>query len=121
MDQIHINDLRFFGYHGALPEENVLGQTYRVSLTFDLDTRYAAETDELNRTIDYRQAIEIVRQTITGTPYKLIESVAGHIAARLLAELPLAAAVTVRLTKPKPPVGVDFDGVTIEIHRTRDE
>lgn len=119
MDKLHLKDLAFFGYHGALPEENTLGQIYRVSLVFELNTHPAAEADDLNQTIDYRRAIAIVREAITGSPRKLIETVADRIATRLLAELPLARAVTVLLTKPHPPVGIDFPGVTIEIRRER--
>lgn len=120
MDKIHLNDLTFFGYHGALPEENVLGQAYRVSLSFELDTREAAQSDDLTQTIDYRHAIVIAREVITGPPHKLIETVADRVATRLLTELPLARAVTVFLTKPHPPVGMDFSGVTIEIRRERE-
>lgn len=121
MDKIYLNDLRFFGKHGAIPEENVLGQTYQVSLVFELDTRSAAEHDDLDKTIDYRQAIDIVRRIVTGPSAKLIETVAARIARTLLAELPLARVVTVRLTKPHPPVGMDVPGVTVEIRREQEE
>lgn len=117
MDKIHLIDLTFFGYHGALPEETALGQAYRLSLTFELDTRAAAQSDDLTKTIDYRHAIAIAREIVTGPPHKLIETVADHVATGLLAALPLARAVTVQLTKPHPPVGMDFGGVTIEIRR----
>lgn len=119
MDTIRIHDLRFFGRHGALPEENSLGQIYQVSLSFELDTRAAAATDDLSRTIDYRQAIDIVREIITGPPLKLIETLADRIADSLLTECELAQAVTVQLTKPHPPVGIDLPGVTVEIRRER--
>lgn len=119
MDKIHLNDLRFFGHHGALPEENVLGQTYQVSLTFELDTRGAAQNDDLTQTIDYRQALQIVGRIVSGPSMKLIETVADRIAKSLLSEILLAEAVTVRLTKPHPPVGMEIPGVTVEIRRDR--
>lgn len=119
MDKIILNDLRFYGYHGALPEENVLGQEYITSVTLEVDTRTAGETDELNQTIDYRKAITVIREVVTGPSLKLIETITHRIACRLLEELPMARAVTVRLSKPRPPVGVDLSGVTIEIRRER--
>lgn len=119
MDTIYLNDLRFFGKHGALPEENVLGQIYRVSLAFELDTRPAANTDDLNLTLDYREAIAVVRRIITGPSLALIETVADKLARALLADFPIIQAVTVTLTKPHPPVGIDLPGVTLEIRRTR--
>jgi 7,8-dihydroneopterin aldolase/epimerase/oxygenase len=119
MDKIHLNDLSFHGYHGALPEENVLGQCYVASIIFELDTRRSGEADDLSQTVDYRQAIEIVRQVVTGPPVKLVETLAHRIAERLLDELPLAHAVTVKVTKPRPPVAAEFSGVTVEIRRER--
>jgi 7,8-dihydroneopterin aldolase/epimerase/oxygenase len=120
MDKLFVNDLSFYGFHGALPEENILGQPYVTSLIFELDTRRAGETDRLEETVDYRQAIEAVREVVTGQPCKLIETVAHRIAQRILAEMPLVQAVTVRLTKPRPPVAASFNGVTIEIRRERE-
>jgi dihydroneopterin aldolase len=117
MDKIHLPDISFFGRHGTLPEENILGQTYQVSLTIELDTRPAARTDDLSLTIDYRQAIEIARHIVTGPPFNLIETVADRIARALLAALPLARGVHVRITKPHPPVGLHVPGVTVEIYR----
>lgn len=117
MDKIHLPELSFFGRHGALPEENILGQAYRVSLTFELDTEPAAQADDLSQTIDYRQAIDIVQKIITGSSLKLIESLADRIAHALLAALPLAQGVTVKVTKPHPPVGMEIPGVTVEIYR----
>ncbi len=119
MDTLQITDLAFFGYHGVLPEENKLGQTYRVSLELEFDARPAALTDTLNKTIDYRQAITIVREIVAGPPCKLIETVADRISHRLLEELPLITAVIVVLTKPHPPVGMEVKDVTIKIRRER--
>jgi len=119
MDKLTIHDITFIGYHGALPEENVLGQPFITSLTFELDLRPAGISDDLGATIDYRTAIAVVEQVITGEPVKLIETIAERIVSRLLEELPLAIAVTVRLTKPRPPVPVNFAGATVQIRRER--
>lgn len=119
MDKISLNDLSFYGYHGALPEENVLGQLYLVSLIFELDTRPAGENDDLTKTVDYRDAIHVVREVVTGPSVKLIETLAHQIAEKLLEHVTLASAITVRVTKPSPPVPVHFTGVTVEIRRER--
>jgi 7,8-dihydroneopterin aldolase/epimerase/oxygenase len=117
MDKIHLPDLSFFGRHGALSEENILGQTYRVSLTFELDTKPAAQTDDLIKTIDYRQAIDVVEKIITGPSLSLIETIADRVAEALLTALPLAQGVTVKITKPHPPIGIEIPEVTVEIYR----
>lgn len=120
MDKLFINDLTLHGYHGVLPEETVLGQPYITSVIFEFDASKAGISDALEATIDYRKAIAIVEKVVTGPPLKLIEAIAERIAHRLLEELPLAQAVTVRLTKPRPPVAAHFSGATIEIHRRRE-
>lgn len=120
MDKISVNDLAFYGRHGALPEEQVLGQTYRVSLEFELNTQPAADRDDLDKTVDYRDAISLVREIIHGPPVRLIETLANRIATGLLERLPAAHAATVRLTKVRPPAGENIGDVTIEIRRERE-
>lgn len=119
MDKLHVNRLSFYGYHGALPEERVLGQHYVTSLVLELDASTAGRSDALDQTIDYREAIAIVREVIAGPPVNLIETLAERIADGLLQALPLAAAVSVSITKPHPPVGADLDDVTLVIRRER--
>ena len=41
MDQIRIEQLEVFAKHGAIPEENVLGQKFLVSAVLFTDTRKA--------------------------------------------------------------------------------
>ena len=47
MDQIQIKNMEIYCRHGVLPEENVLGQKFLVSLTFYLDVRRAGREDDL--------------------------------------------------------------------------
>jgi len=44
MDQIRIEQLEVFAKHGAIPEENVLGQKFLVSAVLFTDTRKAGRT-----------------------------------------------------------------------------
>ena len=53
MDKIRIQDLEIFAKHGALPEENVLGQKFLVSAVLYLDTRAAGKSDDLTASIHY--------------------------------------------------------------------
>ncbi|HEY9734659.1 MAG TPA: dihydroneopterin aldolase, partial [Trichocoleus sp.] len=49
-DHIHVTGIRAYGYIGALPEENVLGQWFEVDLTLWLDLAPAGESDDLTQT-----------------------------------------------------------------------
>ena len=45
MDEIRIQNLEVFAYHGVFPEERQSGQTFFVNVTFFLDTQEAALRD----------------------------------------------------------------------------
>jgi dihydroneopterin aldolase len=118
MDCIQVTGIRCYGYTGYLPEEQVLGQWFEVDLTLWLDLAPAGESDEIADTVDYRGAIETVKQIVKTSKFSLIEKTASAIAAAML-ELDLVQQVQVRLTKPAAPIP-DFGGkITIDITRTR--
>ncbi|MGF1486989.1 MAG: dihydroneopterin aldolase [Prochloraceae cyanobacterium] len=118
MDSIEINNIRCYGYTGFLPEEKVLGQWFEVNLTLWLDLAPACTSDELDSTLDYRNAIEIVKKNIATSKYALVERLAGAIASEIL-QLHLVEKVRVRLSKLAPPIP-DFGGqITIDIVREK--
>lgn len=112
---ILIHDITCYGYHGVLPEENILGQEFRVSLELSLDTA-APEDDLLTGTVDYRDAVEIVRRIMEGRPRRLLETLAEEIAAALLA-LHGIGSVKIRICKPHPPLSAVKGGVAVEVTR----
>ncbi|MEQ8757403.1 MAG: dihydroneopterin aldolase [Coleofasciculus sp. G1-WW12-02] len=116
MDCIQVNKIRSYGYTGYLPEERVLGQWFEVDLTLWLDLAAAGESDDIADTLDYRQAIETVKQLITTSKFSLVEKLASAIAQALL-QLDRVEQVQVRLSKPAAPIP-DFGGkITIDITR----
>jgi len=118
MDRIVLTGMRFYGYHGILPEETRLGQPFSVDLELSADLQAAGRTDDLALTIDYSKVYEGVREIVEGRPLKLIEAVAERIAMYVLEDFP-AAEVVVRLHKPKAPIAGPFDDVMVELHRRR--
>ncbi|WP_127587095.1 dihydroneopterin aldolase [Paenibacillus koleovorans] len=119
MDRIELKGMHFFGYHGVYPEENKLGQRFLADVELWMDLSEAGRTDELETTCNYAEAYERVKAIVTGPPYRLIEALAEAIASDLLHQYTRVNEVTVRLTKPHPPFGAIFDGVTVHIHRKR--
>ena len=117
MDSIQVSGIRAYGYVGYLPEERVLGQWFEVDLTLWVDLSPAANSDDLGDTIDYREAIAIVKEEISTTKYKLVEKLVSAIADKLL-YLEKVRQVRVKLSKPAPPIP-DFGGrITLDITRT---
>lgn len=121
MDKMTLRGMRFFGYHGVFAEENKLGQQFIVDLTLLLDLAEAADTDNLEATINYAEIHAFVKTIVEGPPFKLIEALAGHIASAVLDAYTSVNEVTVSVTKPHPPFEIHFDGVTVELCRKRDD
>lgn len=119
MDTIQISDIRAYGYTGALPEENVLGQWFRVDLILQMDLTQAGKSDVLADTHDYRNAIVAVHHLIQKCPFKLVESLASEIAKAVLKTDERLTEITVKLTKLAPAIP-DFTGsIAVEIVRDR--
>ncbi|HEY9675561.1 MAG TPA: dihydroneopterin aldolase [Waterburya sp.] len=119
MDCIQITGIRCYGYTGYLPEEQVLGQWFEVDLTLWLDLTPAGQSDDISDTLDYRQAIEIVKQLVKTSKFALVEKLASAIASAMLG-LDRVQQVRVLLSKPAAPIP-EFGGkITIDITRTVD-
>ncbi|NET59219.1 MAG: dihydroneopterin aldolase [Symploca sp. SIO2E6] len=117
MDCIQLSGIRCYGYTGYLPEEQVLGQWFEVDLTIWRDLSAPGESDNIADTLDYRSAIETVKQLVKNSKYALIEKLATVIANAIL-KLEGVQQVQVRLSKPAAPIP-DFGGnITIDITRS---
>lgn len=118
MDYIHLNEMAFYGYHGALKEETVLGQRFRANVSLAVDLAEAGLTDDLQKTVNYAEVFDVCRSVVEGAPRKLIESVAEEIA-RLIMEKFSAQVKGVRvvLIKPDPPIAGHYASVSVDITR----
>ena len=118
MDYIHVRDMQFFGYHGVLREETVLGQRFRASVSLAVDMKKAGETDNLEHTVSYVGVYDICKEVIEGKPYKLIEAVAETVASRILSQYEgQVMGCRVEIIKPDPPIPGHYKEVAVEIVR----
>lgn len=119
-DEVFLEGMRFYAYHGHNPEEQVLGQRFVVDVRIGADLQEAGQTDDLTKTVNYSQVFKRVREIVEGPPRSLIESVAEEIATVVLRDF---AATSVTVTVRKPEVAIkgsilDAAGVTITRQRT---
>lgn len=122
-DKIKVTGIRVYGYIGALPEENVLGQWFEVDLILWMDLSVAGQSDNLADTHNYADIIQQTQRIIQAEKFKLIERLADAIATQSLQNDNRLEKVQVTVTKLTAPVP-NFDGqvaVTIERHRPTDE
>lgn len=117
MDFIHVNDMEFYGYHGVFPEENKLGQRFRLTVSLAVDLSKAGETDELEYTVHYGEVYEVCRAVVEGPPKKLVEAVAEEVASRILSQFSLVKGIRVQMIKPDPPIPGHYRSVAIELSR----
>jgi dihydroneopterin aldolase len=120
MDRMMLKRMVFYGYHGVYPEENRLGQKYIVDLDLRLDLSRAAQSDDVEDTINYAEIHTVVKSIVEGAPVKLIETLTEKIASALFGTYTSIIKATVSVTKPNPPFDMTFDGVTVELRRQRD-
>lgn len=117
--QIELRGLTFFAYHGVLSEERQEGNTFVVDLVLDADIARAVCTDELEDTVNYAAAYEVVKREML-VPSLLLEHVCGRIASALLETFSLLSRVQVCVVKKNPPIegaGVCESAVRLAIVR----
>lgn len=116
-DQIRVNGIKAFGYHGVLPHEATDGQEFTVDLLVTLDLRAASLSDDLNDTINYADLAKIAHENIVGDRMQLIERLAGRIAEEISSSYSQITSVSVTVHKPHAPVTVDFEDISVTITR----
>jgi dihydroneopterin aldolase len=108
MDRIELRGMSFQGRHGVRPEEREQGQEFKVDIEVDADLGAAALSDRLR---------SAAREVIEGESQKLLESLAGAIAERIVG-LPRVEAVAVRVSK-RPASMQPIEAAAVRIYRTR--
>jgi len=111
---IHVNGIKIYAFHGCLPEEEKIGGHYRVDVMLNTNFSVAAQTDDLEQTIDYVIVNNIVCEEMA-IRSKLIEHVGQRIVNRLKIELPTIETIRLTVTKISPPINGDVDNVAITI------
>ncbi|MCS4487421.1 dihydroneopterin aldolase [Streptococcus sciuri] len=121
MDKIYLENCRFYGYHGAFSEEQILGQIFRVDCILSVDLTVASQTDKLEDTVHYGQVFDHIRTHVETKRYALIERLAGVICDDLLDTFPKITKITLKITKENPPINGHYDAVGVELERERHE
>jgi 7,8-dihydroneopterin aldolase/epimerase/oxygenase len=117
-DRLTLTGLRAMAHHGVFEHERENGQEFVIDISVWLDSRGAAESDDLARTVHYGVLAEEVVAAVERDPVDLIETVAERIASVALAH-PAVLRTRVTLHKPSAPITVPFEDVSITIERSR--
>ena len=118
LDRLCVAGIEALGYHGVFDFERREGQVFRVDLTLGLNTRPAAQSDDLQDTVDYGTLVVAVKRAIENDPVDLIETLAERIADVCLTD-PRVEWTEVTVHKPHAPIEATFTDVALTIHRSR--
>jgi 7,8-dihydroneopterin aldolase/epimerase/oxygenase len=119
MDRITLSSMRFEGLLGETQAERAYPQMLEVDLVIETDLAAAATSDALADTVDYGPIVELTERTIEGRSYRLLEGLAGALAAGVLEQSAAIDAVTVRVRKLAVPMDVSIDHAEVELRRER--
>lgn len=115
---IHMEGMKFYAFHGVLPQENLVGAYYYIDLKLKTDFSRAAETDTLEDTVSYADIHASVKEEMS-MPSKLLEHVCQRIAFRILTDFPTIEAIDICLFKENPPMGACAKRIGVEVHYER--
>jgi len=118
-DRIFVTGLSLHAYHGVMPHEAKVGQSFALDLVVDVDLKDAARSDKVADTVSYDVIVEIAAQAFCAHRYRLVEAAAGAVADALLAQFPRITSVRVSVHKPHAPIAATFHDVGVEIVRSR--
>lgn len=119
-DELSIIGIECFAHHGVLDHERRDGQRFVIDLTLGLDTRLAAETDDLKNTVDYGTLVAQVKAAVETDPVDLVETLADRVA-RVCLSGRRVEWVQVTVHKPEAPIEAPFSDVALSIRRDAKE
>jgi len=118
-DRITLTGVRATGYHGVYEHERREGQVFIADVVLELSLADAARSDDVADTVHYGELADQVAAVLAGDPADLLETVAQRVADRALGYARVDA-VEVTIHKPRAPIAVPFDDVSVSIRRVRE-
>ena len=115
---IFLRDMRFYAYHGVLPQERTVGGEYSVSLKVDVDMQAAVEHDLVEVTLNYAELYLLVKMEME-QPSDLLEHVAARIGQAVFDTFHRVTSLHVEVVKLNPPMGADCKGAGVELNMIR--
>ncbi|MDR1203673.1 MAG: dihydroneopterin aldolase [Tannerellaceae bacterium] len=115
--KIKLKELKFYAYHGVLPQETLVGNNYIINVTLTVPLVKAMFNDNLNDTINYAAVYNIIKQEMA-VPSKLLEHVAGRILHSLKHHFPQLIEVKLSVSKLNPPLGGDIYSASVILEET---
>jgi 7,8-dihydroneopterin aldolase/epimerase/oxygenase len=112
--RVEITGLSLYTHHGVDEAERTVGQRLVFDLSFELGECDATVTDRVEDTVDYADVCQQVALAAQERSYKTLERLCSAVADRMI-ERYGAETVTVRASKPEPPIALPVEEVSVEV------
>ncbi|MDG1278288.1 MAG: dihydroneopterin aldolase [Algoriphagus sp.] len=115
MGKVTLEGIEFHAYHGAYPEESILGNRFTLDLELTTDFSEAMKKDELKYTVDYAKLYQLIKARME-VKVKLLEHLGHLIVEDILKVYPDVKNIKITLKKHHPSLGglVKFSAVQIQ-------
>jgi dihydroneopterin aldolase len=117
---VEVNGLSLYTHHGVTAAEREVGQRLILDIRLELGEADATVTDRLEDTVDYARVCEVAALVATQRSDRTLERLCAAIADRLLRDFD-AQAISVKASKPEPPIPLPVDDVSVEVWRELDD
>jgi dihydroneopterin aldolase len=112
--RVEITGLSLYTHHGVEEAEREVGQRLLFDLSFELGECDATVTDRVEDTVDYADVCQQVALAAQERSYRTLERLCSAVADRMIDRYG-AEAVTVRASKPEPPLALPVEEVSVEV------
>jgi dihydroneopterin aldolase len=112
--RVEITGLSLYTHHGVEEAERSVGQRLVFDLSFELGECDATVTDRVEDTVDYADVCQQVALAAQERSYKTLERLCSAVADRMIDRYD-AEGVTVRASKPEPPIALPVEEVSVEV------
>jgi dihydroneopterin aldolase len=113
---IEVNGLSLYTHHGVTAAEREVGQRLIIDIRMEVGEADATVTDRVEDTVDYGRVCEVAALVATQRSDKTLERLCAAVADRLLRDFD-AQVVSVKASKPEPPIALTVEDVSVEVWR----
>jgi dihydroneopterin aldolase len=115
---VEITGLSIYTHHGVDEAERRVGQRLVFDVSFEVGSSDAILTDNVEDTVDYADAAQQILLAAQERSYRTLERVCSVVADRLMDRYE-AESVSVRASKPEPPMPLAVEEVSVEVRKER--
>lgn len=116
MDQIDIEGMEFYAYHGHYQVEKKVGNRFILNVSITTDCTPAGKSDKLEDALDYQKVYLLVKKEMA-IPSDLLEHIATRILDKLYLNFSEIKHASVKISKMNPPMGGQIEKVSLTLNR----